>query len=161
MAHGDHIYVKRMLYTHHGIDCGDGRVIHFTGTPSSKRHARVAIDTLEDFLDGGVPLVRHYSLCLPPEETVRNAMSRIGTDGYSLFRFNCEHFASWCKTGEHESKQVNNGRLGVAVGLGPLGLLGVVVPALSVVTLGVQLVAALSLRSVLDERDAASDRSRE
>jgi len=161
MAYGDHIYVKRRLYAHHGIDCGDGSVVHFTGTPWNKLNARVRVDSLEDFLSGGVLMVRHYPHCLPPKETVHRAMSRSGTDGYALFQNNCEHFATWCKTGEHESKQVNNGRLGAAVGLGPLALLGIVVPAIPVVTSGIQLVAALGLRSALDERDAASDRSRE
>ncbi len=32
MARGDHIYVNRLegLYQHHGVDCGDGNVIHYT-----------------------------------------------------------------------------------------------------------------------------------
>lgn len=40
-----------------------------------------------------------------PVETVKRARSIIGTDKYDLFQWNCEHFAVWCKTGIHESRQ--------------------------------------------------------
>lgn len=42
-----------------------------------------------------------------PEETVVRAKSRIGEEKYNLAVNNCEHFAIWCKTGVHESHQVN------------------------------------------------------
>lgn len=42
-----------------------------------------------------------------PEETVARAKSRLGEEKYSLPVNNCEHFAIWCKTGIHESHQVN------------------------------------------------------
>lgn len=42
-----------------------------------------------------------------PEETVARAKSRIGEQKYALPFNNCEHFAIWCKTGVHESHQVN------------------------------------------------------
>lgn len=42
-----------------------------------------------------------------PEETVARARSRIGEEKYNLAINNCEHFAIWCKTGVHESHQVN------------------------------------------------------
>lgn len=41
------------------------------------------------------------------EETVERAESRLGETAYSLAFNNCEHFAIWCKTGLHESKQVD------------------------------------------------------
>lgn len=40
------------------------------------------------------------------EETVKRAESKIGETKYNLAFNNCEHFAIWCKTGLHESKQV-------------------------------------------------------
>jgi hypothetical protein len=40
------------------------------------------------------------------EEIVRRARSQIGSKGYNLVFYNCEHFARWCKTGKSESKQV-------------------------------------------------------
>ena len=42
-----------------------------------------------------------------PEETMARARSRIGEEKYNLAMNNCEHFAIWCKTGVHESHQVN------------------------------------------------------
>ena len=41
-----------------------------------------------------------------PEETVRNAESRLGERLYNIATNNCEHFAIWCKTGVSESTQV-------------------------------------------------------
>lgn len=42
-----------------------------------------------------------------PAETIARARSRLGEENYSLPFNNCEHFAVWCKTGVHESHQVN------------------------------------------------------
>ncbi len=50
--------------------------------------------------------IRNYKL-YSPEETVQRARSRLGQTGYDLVKNNCEHFAIWCKTGIHESHQVN------------------------------------------------------
>ena len=43
-----------------------------------------------------------------PEETVARAESRVGETKYNLAFNNCEHFALWCKTGIHESIQVED-----------------------------------------------------
>jgi len=43
-----------------------------------------------------------------PEETVKRAESQLGKGKYNLVVNNCEHFAVWCKTGKHESSQVQN-----------------------------------------------------
>ena len=34
-------------------------------------------------------------------------MSRLGEQNYNLLFNNCEHFATWCKTGRHRSVQVD------------------------------------------------------
>jgi hypothetical protein len=60
MARGDHIYVSRGLYTHHGIDAGDDTAIHFTGEPGSKRNAVIARSSMGDFLQGAECKVRPY-----------------------------------------------------------------------------------------------------
>jgi hypothetical protein len=31
MARGEHIYVHFTKFVHHGIDCGDGTIIHYDG----------------------------------------------------------------------------------------------------------------------------------
>ena len=65
MAAGDHIAVLRrrfhiFRYWHHGIDIGDGTVIHLTAEPS-KKDATVQSTSLEDFLKGGDKVVVDYS----------------------------------------------------------------------------------------------------
>ena len=57
---------------------------------------KLAIDS---FFDNELTL---YS----PEETVERAESQLGEGDYNLVFNNCEHFAVWCKTGKHESSQV-------------------------------------------------------
>src|SRR5215212_3196045 len=105
MASGDHLYARRgRRYSHHGIDCGDGSVIHYVGRRGSVRH--VGRTSLEDFAAGARVLVRTYERRLTAEETIRNAESRLGSVGYHLVRNNCEHFAAWCCTGRAASSQV-------------------------------------------------------
>ncbi len=59
MARGDHVYVRRGFYTHHGIDAGDGTVIHFAGEPGlTMQTATVTRSPVEEFLAGGVLRVR-------------------------------------------------------------------------------------------------------
>lgn len=109
MARGDHIYVRRRfgIYSHHGIDCGDGSVIHFTGEPGqSKERASIARTGLSDFCAGGKVKVREYGMRDSPDEAVERAESRLGESGYHLAFNNCEHFAAWCCTGREQSHQV-------------------------------------------------------
>ena len=114
MARGDHVHVGRVGYTHHGIDVGDGRVIHYSGEPGkSKVHATIRYATLEEFADGGEVKVRKYGKRFSPDETVERAESKLGERDYHLLGRNCEHFATWCVTGRHTSEQVNGA---VAVG---------------------------------------------
>jgi hypothetical protein len=109
MARGDHIFVERPWgYTHHGIDLGEGAVIHFSGEPTgSKLTACVMHSTLEEFADGGEVKIRPYAKRLDAEETVQRAESRLGECGYNVLNNNCEHFARWCVTDRHASAQVN------------------------------------------------------
>jgi len=105
MARGDHIYVRRgRRYSHHGIDCGDGSVIHYAGPRGTTRY--VTRTSLEVFAGGSRVQVRRYENRLSTEETVDQAESRLGSVGYHLVRNNCEHFAVWCCTGRAASSQV-------------------------------------------------------
>lgn len=109
MACGDHIKVTRNkgLYTHHGIDMGDGTVIHFTGTPFQSRSARVVRSTLAEFLgNGGCRVVRHTGPVQAPEVVAQTAESLLQSGDYCMLRNNCEHFANYCKTGVNRSRQV-------------------------------------------------------
>ena len=54
MAKGDHLYVDRGLgsFTHHGIDCGDGTVIHYKDGDSIKRSEEFSPGALSSLSDG-------------------------------------------------------------------------------------------------------------
>lgn len=113
MAIGDHLYVRRgFRYSHHGIDCGDGTVIHHI---REQRKLYVARTSLEEFAAGSRVRVRAYAGRLSAEDAVRNAESRLGSTDYSLVRNNCEHFAAWCSTGRARSVQVRRWAMAFAM----------------------------------------------
>jgi hypothetical protein len=129
MGRGDHIYVDYGTFTHHGIDCGDGTVIHYR-----KLNQTIAKTSMEELANGKQVLVKRYGKCDLPDIAIQRAESRLGENGYCLFGNNCEHFAKWCKTGIHASEQVNNagavaggaygGGAAVAGGIGVVGAVG-------------------------------------
>lgn len=105
---GQHLYVSRGIYTHHGLGDGRGGVIHYSEPTDGPAKGRVRRTSLDQFARGGYIKTRVYqSRRFSPDEAVKRAESRIGKDGYSLWGNNCEHFVSWCITGDHDSKQVN------------------------------------------------------
>ncbi len=117
---GDHIYVRRLLFSHHGIYAGDGNVIHYTGEEKEKKDPLVRETNIEDFLKGGKLRRRHYKKHLPPFETLSLAKEHLSNNGYSLTLNNCEHFATYCATGKKKSKQVRKaigGVLGIALAI--------------------------------------------
>lgn len=141
MAAGDHIYVHRFrgVYAHHGIDCGDGSVIHYTG---ERWHSprKVQRTPIERFARDGEVLVRDYTgffeqlqnpenlprrmqaglreamaqllgrsqqrRTFEPPAVIARAKSRLGESRFDIMLHNCEHFATWCKTGISDSEQV-------------------------------------------------------
>lgn len=107
MGKGDHVKVRRFgfLYAHHGIDIGDGTVVHFAeGQP--KQNSIIQRVRMRVFLRGGRCQKVHYERYLDPETTVHLALGALGRGGYSLIFNNCEHFATFCKTGHRWSTQV-------------------------------------------------------
>lgn len=126
MSYGDHVYVDRGLYSHHGVDIGE-RVIHFASDNGSKSGAVIREVEIDDFVGNGTLRVRSYGLRLGADEAVARARSTLGMSGYDLFANNCGHFATWCVTGEHSSAQVE----AAVAGAGVVGV-GAVVPGLGV-----------------------------
>lgn len=90
-------------YHHHGIDCGDGYVIHYrkVGTATVSRTSTAA------FARGNPVYTLHQPVSFIPDVVINRAESRLGEKRYNLFFNNCEHFAYWCKTGENISHQIN------------------------------------------------------
>ncbi len=111
MARGDQIYAYRELfnlqglYEHHGIDCGDGSAIHYR--KPSEIIERTSLDT---FARGNRIYVREYAsgFCFIPDVVIQRAESRLGEQKYNLLFNNCEHFATWCKTGISNSQQIQD-----------------------------------------------------
>lgn len=111
MAKGDRIYAYRNLgqldglYQHHGIDCGDGTVIHYR-----KPSETIERTSLATFSRGNPIYVAEYSdgFGYIPDVVVERAESRLGERQYNFLFNNCEHFASWCKTGISESHQIKD-----------------------------------------------------
>ncbi|MDA0266805.1 MAG: lecithin retinol acyltransferase family protein [Cyanobacteria bacterium] len=108
MARGDQIYAMRewigisSVYEHHGIDCGDGTVIHYRKTDT----AEVARTSIALFGQGKPITIKVQPVALLPDTVVERAESRLGEQRYDLLTNNCEHFATWCKTGRNESEQL-------------------------------------------------------
>jgi hypothetical protein len=90
------------VYEHHGIDCGDGTVIHYRKTGT----ATISRTSLAAFAAGNPVFVKQQPMSYIPEVVIQRAESRLGEQQYNLLRNNCEHFATWCKTGRNESEQL-------------------------------------------------------
>ena len=111
MAKGDRIYAYRNwgqvegLYQHHGIDCGDGTVIHYR-----KPSEVIERTSMATFSQGNPVYVVEYSdgFGYTADAVVERAKSRLGEHDYNLLFNNCEHFASWCKTGVNQSRQIRD-----------------------------------------------------
>jgi hypothetical protein len=117
MARGDHLYVEDRLggipFQHHGIDMGDGTVIHLAPTDGPRltwrdksEYFSVRRVALEQFSAGRRLRVRTHAQPRQPDEIVAQAESLLGKSGYSLVEDNCEHFATLCATGNSSSHQV-------------------------------------------------------
>jgi hypothetical protein len=130
VARGDHIKVHRpgRFYSHHGIDMGDNTVIHYTEWGVLKRKKggpKVRRTSLEEFLKGGRRrLVSHKAArCLTIEETcIRAEQAMERKKHYHLMFNNCEHFASYCKTGRAKSPQVRRALALAGIVLGAAAL---------------------------------------
>lgn len=115
MAMGDRIEVERRIagttvtYLHHGIDVGDGTVVHACPDDFRRPFAggRVVRSSRAEF--AGAATVR--TTTEPPAafgnaEVVARALALVGRAGYCPVVDNCEHFANWCATGRRASRQV-------------------------------------------------------
>ena len=115
MACGDRLAVEHRVagstvtYMHHGIDVGDGTVVH--ARPDDFRQpfggGRVVRTSHEEFAGGAaVRVANEPPAAFPPEEIVARAVAQVGREGYCPVIDNCEHFATWCAAGARSSRQV-------------------------------------------------------
>lgn len=120
---GAHLTSPRRGYIHHGIYAGDGRVIHYAGFGRALRRGPVEEVPLAEFAGGrGFAVQPWVAPKYPGDAVVTRARSRLGEDRYRVWSNNCEHFASWCISGENRSAQVDAlaARLKRVAGLGKL-----------------------------------------
>lgn len=110
MARGDQIYILEPfvnfqgVYEHHGIDCGDGSVIHLR-----KSNEIITRTPFYEFTRNKRIYVKHYPVSFVSDVVVNRAESRLGEKArYNLLFNNCEHFATWCKIGQSHSQQVKD-----------------------------------------------------
>lgn len=122
---GDILGISRNgLYEHYAVYIGNNKVIHYAPKKGGNFFDGIIHEApMEEFLNGndqffvldfGSEFLNKILGCgnkvhlNSPEETIRNAKSRLDENKYNLIWNNCEHFAIWCKTGIAESQQVKD-----------------------------------------------------
>ena len=115
MPRGDRLEVEHRIagstvtYLHHGIDIGDGTVVHARPRDFRKPFGggHIARTSRADFAEcRPVRVCTEPPAVYPPDEIVARALAHVGRDGYHPVIDNCEHFATWCATGRRASRQV-------------------------------------------------------
>lgn len=105
---GDHLWVQRFGYEHHGLASGRDTVIQYSGKDGLWDTGVIEEVPLSTFAkDRKVRFVDHPDRLHGRLESVRRARQRIGEEEYNLVFNNCEHFVTWCIEDEHSSEQVN------------------------------------------------------
>ncbi|XP_055896313.1 phospholipase A and acyltransferase 3-like [Biomphalaria glabrata] len=136
---GDRVQFKRGVYSHWGVYIGDRKIVHLAGedndgingniqakhvfTISGKtfNKARVVVDDFWDVVGEDKAFINNDRdkkwSALQPDIIVKNALEKIGQEGYNLICSNCEHFANFCRYGLSKSDQVDNFLTGAAASL--------------------------------------------
>ena len=143
LAPGDHIKWKSVPgYDHHAIvECVDYQtrevhvieytgnigdfVIEYTGNIRDRKRsgfgkAQVKRNKTSDIRN----MYKYvYDTCLDAWQVLKRAKDRLGERDYNPFTNNCEHFATWCKTGKKYCSQVRSfvDRVGVIGATGGSG----------------------------------------
>lgn len=101
-----HLVTPRLLYRHHGIYVGGGRVIHYAGLAHGLRRGPVEDVSLEEFADGRKVHVRFDVRRFDRREVVERARSRLGESRYRVLSNNCVHFCAWALRDESRGRRV-------------------------------------------------------
>lgn len=113
---GDHLWLRRSGYSHHGLYLGAGRVAHYAGWIAGFRSGPLLETDLTEFCDGRTLHRRdHPERCFSRVETVARARSRLGENRYNVHANNCEHFCYWAIDGDHHSQQMDWVDLGLCL----------------------------------------------
>lgn len=103
--------------------------------------------------DGICRVVENGARRFDHAETLRRAKSALGTPDYNVITDNCQHFATWCATGERRSHQVE-GALSVAtIAAGVATIARLATPIGIAITAGAA-VAYLARNAIVERRRA-------
>ncbi|CAF0925569.1 unnamed protein product [Didymodactylos carnosus] len=124
---GDMIQFQRKHYSHWSIYVGDHKVIHrwgdddgignsqgfrnlFTFSGVNFNKARIEITDFMEVLKDGTAKINNYLdhkyKPLPTKAIIDRARRALRSEGYNLIYDNCEHFATDCRYGQPNSRQV-------------------------------------------------------
>lgn len=105
---GDHLWVQRLGYEHHGLATGPNTVIQYSGKDGIFETGVIEEVPLSAFAkDRKVRFIDHPNRLHNRMVSVRRARERVGENEYNLVFNNCEHFVMWCIEDKHTSEQVN------------------------------------------------------
>ncbi|VBG63458.1 lecithin retinol acyltransferase family protein [Burkholderia pseudomallei] len=106
---GDHLWVQRLGYEHHGLASGRDTVIQYSGKDGIFETGAIEEVPLWTFAkDRKIRFVEHPDRLHGRLESVRRARQRVGEEKYNLVFNNCEHFVMWCIEDKHTSEQINS-----------------------------------------------------
>lgn len=118
---GSHLVTPRVVYTHHGIYIGDGKVVEYAGFNNgignvndvipvdSSKQSPVQIVSLVQFEKGkSYTIKKHPHATYSPQDIAKRAYKRVGETNYNLIFNNCEDFANHCIYGVNFSSQTRN-----------------------------------------------------
>ena len=108
MARGDHLSVRRGWYTHHAIDLGDGYVVQYGRGVSDGVGATVQVSSYEAFSKGRPIETVASPAPYDAREVALRALSCLGERNYHILWNNCEHFVTWCRSGNRQSQQADH-----------------------------------------------------
>ena len=111
------IWVKRKEGYHHaGIYIGKGRIIHVWAEPVSalkhliKKEPIVYVEetTVKKFQKDGKIIIGPTKASFNSTEIISRALAQIGSPwAYDPLHWNCQHFSSWCVSGETVSLEAD------------------------------------------------------
>lgn len=93
---GDHLFVQRPGFTHHGLYMGGNLVLHY-------HMGRVKVSVPEEFTEGArihKKPEEESPAAYSGEEIIKRGLSRYGENQYNMVFNNCEHFARWARNGQ-------------------------------------------------------------
>ncbi|KAI8509780.1 hypothetical protein Bbelb_122080 [Branchiostoma belcheri] len=109
---GDLLEFPRFAFSHWGVYVGDEKVIHLVQVGDDWDKGEIKEDLFWDVVGNSLAKINNYldekKAVLPGHEIVERARGKVGPSDYDALKYNCEHFATWCRYKESFSEQVKN-----------------------------------------------------